>query len=325
MSDDGKLFYSWDPENDDLLQLMWVSREGAETPVEPGWTFDASPTTGHRGWPLSPDGGRIAVKILTDLGPDIWIKQLANGALTRLTFFEGEDRFARWTPDGKAITFLSGRGGDLDVWSRPADGTGDAQLVLDTDGRLAEGFWSPDGEWLLLRTAGPGTGEVGGRDIYGFRPGVDSVPVPLVVTPYDEAGIAISDDGHWMAYQSNETGRKEIFVRPFPDVDRGKWQVSTGGGSGAVWAHSGREIFFLSGGELMVADVDPGPPFSVGPAHRLFVLGPGYYFANNTTSYDVTADDQTFLMARYADWSGSASFVLVNNFFEELKARVPGN
>ena len=147
----------------------------------------------------------------------------------------------------------------------------------------------------------------------------------LVVTEYDESAVDFSSDGRWMAYQSNETGRREVYVRPFPNVDDGVWQISTGSGRGPLWAHNGREIFYLTDeNEVMTASVDPGPPFAVTDRTLLFTAGPEYYFANNTGTWDVTRDDQRFLMARSpATVSGERTYRLVLNFFEELKARVP--
>jgi len=325
LSDDGKLFYTVAGPNSTELQLMWVTRDGAESPVEVDWSFDPSPNTGNRSWALSPDDSRIAMKILTDLGSDIWMKDVATGQLSRFTFADGEERFARWGPDGETITFLSDRSGNFDVWQRPADGTGEAELVYDAETSLAEGFWSPDGDWLFLRTTGLG-GVLGGRDLYGMRPGVDDTPIPLVVTEFDEGAAAISPDGRWMAYQSNATGRREVFVRPFPEVNRSVWQVSNGGGRAALWAHSGRELFYISdSGELMVAEIDPGPPFVVGERRALFELRPSYYFANNTATWDVASDDQRFLMARTVvdTESEPRRFILINNFIEEIRQRVP--
>jgi serine/threonine-protein kinase len=326
LSDNGTLLYNFLPAGASELELVWVDRSGVARPVSAGWTFDPSPNTGNRSWRLSPDGTRIAVKKLTDLGPDIWIKPVSDGPESRLTFYEGEDRFARWSEDGTTVTFLSDRDGSMQVWRRRADGTGDAELVLDREVRgLNEGFWAPGGEWLLLRTGGVG-GVTGGRDIYAMRPGLDTTLVPLATSEYDESAVAFSPDGRWMAYQSNETGRREVYVRPFPDVDRGKWQVSRETGRGPLWAHSGREVFYLTDdGGVMAATVDPGPPFAITEWKLLFEVGPEYYFANNTASWDIAPDDQRFLMAR-STGSGTGTlrvFVLVLNLFEELEARVP--
>ena len=134
------------------FEFVWVTRSGEASPVDPGWTFDAD--TDNRGWDLSPDESRLALKARTDLGTDIWIKELPDGPLSRLTFPEGEDRFPRWSPDGASVTFLSSRSGNLDVWTKRADGVGDAELLFDHEVTLAEAVWSRDGEWLVLRTGG---------------------------------------------------------------------------------------------------------------------------------------------------------------------------
>ncbi|MGD8319514.1 MAG: protein kinase, partial [Gemmatimonadota bacterium] len=203
-------------------ELVWVTREGVATPVDPGWTFD--PGEANRGWSISPDGTRLAVRIWTAAGHDIWVKELPRGPLSRLTFDEGEDRMPRWSPDGTQVTFLSSRGGNLDVWSRRADGVGEASLLFDYERFLAQGFWTPNGKWLVLRTGGT-PGELGGRDVLAVQPGVDSVARPLLASGFDEQAPAISPDARWIAYISDETGRNEVFVRPFPDVEGGKWQV----------------------------------------------------------------------------------------------------
>jgi serine/threonine-protein kinase len=311
------------------FELVWVARSGEVTSVDPGWTFDAD--ADNRGWDLSPDETRLALKARTDLGRDIWIKELPDGPLSRLTFAEGTDRFPRWSPDGESVTFLSARAGELDAWTKRADGVGDADLLFDHEVVLAEAVWSPDGEWLILRTGGV-AGVTGGRDILGLRPGVDSVPRPLVVSDFDEAGPAVSPDGRWLAYQSDETGRREVFIRPFPDTEGRKIQVSDGGGRAAVWAHSGRELFYVTDGpttfghrDLMVAEIRPGPLMAVVERRVLFSVPDGIYFANNSTSYLVTEDDQRFLMARVAgtgEEQNQDELILVQNFFEELKERV---
>ena len=109
--------------------------------------------------------------------------------------------FPRWSPDGESVTFLSSRAGDLDVWTKRANGVGDAELLFDHEVTLAESIWSPDGEWLILRTGGTAS-VAGGRDIVGLRPGVDSVARPLVVSDFDEAAPTVSPDGRWLAYHS---------------------------------------------------------------------------------------------------------------------------
>jgi serine/threonine-protein kinase len=309
------------------FQLVWVNRSGQSTLVDPDWIFQ--PGIDNRSWAVSPDGRRLALKVLTDLGNDIWIKELPDGPLSRLTFDEAEDRFPRWSPDGRSITFISPRGGNLDVWTKPADGTGEAELLVDLERTVAEAFWGPDGETLVLRTGGT-SGVIGGRDILAYRPGTDSVPVSLVDSEFDEAAPMLSPDGRWLAYHSDETGRREVFIRPFPDVDQGKWQVSDNGGRQPVWSADGNELFYVTGGsgtfgrrDMMVAEIETGPPFAIVRRHSLFSLSEGYYFANNSRSYELAPDGERFLMARVIDTEEDPSqLILVQNWFTELEARV---
>ncbi len=303
-------------------EFVWVTRSGQATPVEAGWSFVPG---GNPGWSLSPDGARLALKAETQAGADIWVKQLPDGPLSRLTFYEGIDIRPRWAPDGESVTFLSNRSGNFDVWSRRADGTGEPEVLSpggSSGGNPGVGFWSPDGEWMVLRT--------GGRHILALRPGVDSVPLPLLTEEYDEQAPALSPDGRWLAYVSTETGSPEVFVRPFPDVDSGKWQISTDGGVQPVWAHNGRELFYIDGSRALVAtQVETASSFQVGGKETLFTLPPGYNSGAVSILYDIAPDDQRFLMYRpyqgdsQEDPGPPSQLILVQNFFEELKRLVP--
>ena len=324
VSDSGELLYQTGTVQTGA-EFVWMTRSGQATPVDPGWSFD--PGGGNAAWSLSPDGTRLAVRAVTNANQDIWIKELDDGPLSRLTFDEAEDWSPLWAPDGETVTFVSFRRGDRDVWTKRADGTGEAELLYDGEASIIEGFWSPNGEWLVLRSgaiaAGPNT-----RDILALRPGVDSVPLPLLAEEYDEAEPAVSPDGRWLAYISNETGSYEVYVRPFPDVSTGKWQVSTEGGAMPVWAHSGRELFFVDNSrDLIAAEFDVGSSGSpVGDKETLFTIPPRYFVSAANTLYGVAPDDQRFLMARPYQGSAEEAFiselVLVQNFFEELEARV---
>lgn len=302
-------------------EFVWVTRDGAVSAVKPGWTFD--PGGANRGWALSPDDGRLAFRALVDGNYDIWVKELPDGPVSRLTFDPGEERMPRWTPDGVWVTFLSFRSSPLDMWRKRADGIGDAELVYDHDVALAQGFWGPDGREIVLRTAGA-AGVEGGRDILIFRPGQDSAAVPLLAAEYDEWAPLVSQDGHWIAYQSTETGSNEIFVRPFPSVDDGKWQVSNGGGIMPLWAHSGRELFYVNGdGEIVSAEIQTEPRFRVGERKVLFKRPDGVITSGITGMWDITSDDQRFLMARPAGMTGAPPrMILVQNWLQELKERM---
>jgi serine/threonine-protein kinase len=306
--------------------LVWVDRTGAQRPVDSAWTFRLGQQAGNVGWALSPDGTRLAIGLETESGDDIWIKQLPAGPLSRMTFDTTDDSRPRWTPDGRSVMYIPRL---PEVRRQRADGTGDTEIVLKfTDpGTINEALRSPDGRWLVFRRGGAQAAS-GGRNISGIRPGVDSTPVPLVAKPdVDESAAALSPDGKWLAYVSNETGRDEIYVRPFPATDSGKWQVSTNGGQAPLWAHSGRELFFVDGERnMVVAPVQGGAALQVGARRILFNLGDDLYLTDSEhyTPFDLSPDDQRFIMARVVRRAADRerTFVLVENWFEELKAKV---
>jgi serine/threonine-protein kinase len=305
------------------FEVAWVDRSGQATPVQSGWTI---PAPGYNwGMSLSPDRERLAIQIQTDLGgDDIWIKELSEAPPVRLTFHDGGDRMPRWSPDGQYVTFISSRrGGNFDLYRRRADNTGEAELLVDHQRSIAEGFYSPNGEWLVLRTSGT-AGIHGGRDILGLRLGIDTVPIPLVATDADEWYPTVSPDGRWLAYYSDATGRDEVFVRPFPDTDNGEWQVSESGGVAPLWSQSGNELFFVNpDGDVMVAEVFPGPPFSVGERRALFRLGTG----GMSLPQGISSDDERLLMLQGAraaedETPDTPHLILVHNWFEELKVKM---
>jgi len=313
-------------------EFVWFTRSGEVTLVDAGWTFDPGPGVGS--WSLSPDGTRMAVRAEIDGNVDIWIKELDDGPFSRLTRDEADEWSPAWTPDSEWVTFISDRGGNGDVWTKRADGTGEAELLYDDDALLQEAFWSPDEEWLLVRRSSGGDG---GGDILALRPSEDSVALPLLAEEYDEFEPALSPDGRWLAYISNETSRYEVYVRPFPDVESGKWRVSTDGGIMPAWAHSGSELFFVSWPPPTRVDFiavefdtefDPNSSGSpLGEKETLFPVPPWPLGNVARTLYGVTPDDQRFLAARVQGSAGDDTFVseliLVQNWFEELKERVP--
>ena len=309
---------------------VWVDRRGRVEPVDPGWKINTG--GGNWGLALSPHGRRIAIKLLTDLGTDIWIKQLPGGPASRLTLYPGEDDAPGWTPDGRAVTFISDRPVPPDtarqgqwpgLWEEAADGTGEPRLLWRKDAPT-DGAWSPDGRWVVLGTAGP-AGTSGGHDILAARPGVDSVARRMAATAYDETAPAVSPDSRWLAYVSNETGEDEVFVRPFPNVNGGKWQVSSGGGSAPVWAHNGGELFHVDGPNMKLVQIHPGPPFSAGRPRVLFAI-PDRVRAGSLVggTFAISPDDQRFLMVRDKIWDDTTGtrLVVVENLFSELRNKV---
>jgi serine/threonine-protein kinase len=300
------------------VQPMWVTREGRSSAIDSAWTFNR-PFNG--GLSLSPDGHRLALAIAGDRTADIWIKQLDHGPLTRLTSEEFLKYRPVWSPDGQAVTYLVDPGNNnAAIYRKRADGGAPAEKLLASSRALAEALWSRDGHWLVVRNTLPS------RDILGFHPGTDSVPVPLIASPkFEERAATLSPDGRFIAYQSDESGRDEIYVRPFPRTDDGRWQVSTAGGEEPLWSRGGREIFYRDrSAQMMSVPVTISPAFSAGPPRALFSTT-GYAKSPGNRAYDVTPDDQRFVMLRLVADSAApppAQLVFVDNWLRELATKL---
>jgi serine/threonine-protein kinase len=301
-----------------LFEPVWVERDGITRAIDPGWSFQGNSTNSSVA--LSPDGTRLAVSIGGAGAWDLWIKQLDRGPLSRLTFEGLYNRRAAWTPDGESVSFVSNRSGAYEVWRKRADGSTAAERVLSAERQVYEVAYSSDGTWMVYRV---GTSTGGGNpDIYAVRQRNDTAGSPLLTGGFWESSPALSPDGRWLAYASNESGREEVYVRPFPDAGSARWQVSLDGGSEPVWAHSNREIFYRNGDRDMVAArVATGAPFAVTGQVVLFP-GADYLSGARHAMYDVSRDDQRFVMLRVAGTGATGTLILVQNFFEELKQRV---
>jgi len=305
-------------------EMVWVDRAGRETPIDSSWTFRHTVAGSNAGWALSPDGSRLVIGLNTSSsGDDIWLKRLPDGPLSRLSFDSIPEIRPHWSPDGRSVIF--GSWASNSVHRKNADGTGQEQTLVDLKQDIYEAVFSRDNKWLLLRTGGT-VNQVGDRDIWAMQLGVDSAPRPLVVTPtFDEAAIALSPDSRWLAYESNETGKTEVFIRPFPNTDSGKEQVSNGGGVAPLWSRDGRELFYVNANRQMTAvSVAPAGPLKVGAPKVLFTLRDAIYLSpsENYTPYDVARDGR-FIMARVVESAGgkAAPLTLVENWFQEWKQR----
>ena len=254
---------------DGLVTPVWVERDGTAREIDPGWSILGDPNWTSPA--LSPDGTRLAIGIRDSEGTyDQWVKLLDAGPLLRLTFEGTNNRRATWSPDGQSLTFSSNRAGSDDLWTKRADGSGVADLVLDREAIILESLYSPDETWLVFREGGTGQGR---SDIYRIRSGTDTVAVPLVTTEFVVRSPALSPDGQWLAYVSNRSGRAEVYVSPFPDADSGLVQISLDGGREPVWAHSGRELFYRNGANEMVAvQVVTDPTLATAAREVLFSL-----------------------------------------------------
>ncbi len=299
--------------------LVWVDRQGQSEPLK------TSPRN-YQYLRLSPDGTRVALDI-RDQENDIWFWELAGRKLTRLTFDPTQDRFPVWRSNDQVL-FMADRTGTPTLFSQASDGTGVAEpLTTSAEVNATPMSVSPDGAWAVLRTGVPQA-----FDLSLLALSKDHRMQPLLHAPsVSEQNGEISPDGRWLAYQSNEgqAGRVEIYVRPFPNVDRGRWQVSTEGGTQPLWSRGGGELFFLSPtGAVMAVRFAPGPRWTATAPTKLFDGGPYSFGAGEAfgRSYDYDSTSRRFLMIQTLDspeTSAALSVVVVQNWFDELKRLVP--
>jgi tRNA A-37 threonylcarbamoyl transferase component Bud32 len=312
------------------VQAVWVTRDGVASPIDTSWTWQQF--VNSNGLSLSPDGGRLAVGINESSGQNIWVKQLDAGPLTRLTF-EPQTIRPGWSADGRYVWYGSRDSTGLRLVRRRADGTGTPETILDPAGDVEEVVETRDTAVMIVRL----TVVAGGRQIFLFRRAAgagDSALTPLLAAPgYNQMSPALSPDNRWLAYTSNESGRNEIYVRPFPNVDAGRWQVSRDGGIEPLWSHDGRELFFRSTSPRVVVSVPilakPGSGFEMGEQQVLF---PDPYFRDQYhPQYAVSPDDRRFVFKRRPADGGTDSgspreavAILVQHWLAELDLDRPG-
>ena len=265
---------------------------------------------------ISPDGNLVALEVL-DQESDIWIWDFARETITRLTVAPGYDGFPVWTPDGARVVFSSIRDGIANLYGKAADGTGAVERLTESVNQRYPYAFTPDGSQLLFLEV-----RAGGRDLGVLS--LDGTSEPLLATAFDERNAALSPDGRWLAYQSNESGQDEIYVQPFPNVNEGRWPISRGGGTRPLWASDGQELLYLSlGGELMAVRTQTGQSFVPGNAH-VVLSGPNFTPAIYVwRSYDISPDGKRFLMIKEPGETASTELILVQNWFQELERLVP--
>ncbi|MFQ5924347.1 MAG: hypothetical protein ACE5M4_16045, partial [Anaerolineales bacterium] len=255
---------------------------------------------------------------------DLWIYELGREKLTRLTFDPAADWFPLWTPDGLRVVFGSSRdGGEGNLFWKAADGTGQVERLTTSPNRQASYSFSPDGKRLVFLEGNPKTSADLGVLLMEGEP----TPQPLLQTQFNETRAAISPDGRWIAYRSDESGRFEVYVRPFPNVEEGKWQISRDGGASPLWGPEGRELFYRSGEAMeamMVVTIETEPTFTARSPEVLFT---GRYYTGLGRQYDISPDGQRFLMMKKGgqteETSARPELIVVQNWFEELKRLVP--
>ena len=278
ISKDGAIFYLPRTVGENERELVWVDRTGASAPIDRVHRYYEDPK-------LSPD----ATRILTTIGPrprsDIWLYDIPRGNWQRLTT-EATNESGIWSPDGNAIAFASNIDGAFDLYIVPSDLSAAPRRITSRRSWDFPKSWSPDGKSIAVveqyRSAMP--------DIFMVAPREGSIPSPYISTPFDEHEAQFSPDGKWIAYQSNESGRDEIYVQSYPRSGR-KWVVSTSGGINPVWRRDGKELFYRSANRMMSVSTETGSGFTAGKPQVLFKGDYDDYF-------DVTPDGQRFVMIK---------------------------
>jgi eukaryotic-like serine/threonine-protein kinase len=295
--------------------LVWVDRQGHETPIP-------VPPRPYLLPGLSPDGTRFAV-FANDHERDLWLWDLGRSTLRRLTFTPGLDVVHVWTPDSQRVIFASERAGVRNLFWQAADGTGAVEGLTESPNTQYPTAVSPDGGRLIFSEEDPRTG----NDVMVIELDGTRRITPLVQSPFIERNGIISPDGRWLAYEADESGRFEVYVRPFPLVNSGRWDVSTAGGTRPIWTRSGQELIYVSPtGALMRVGVVRGPSWAA--TTPTLVVKEGYFTIPSWwgRSYDISPDGQRFLMIKEGGADGTAapaSLIVVQHWFEELKRLVP--
>ncbi|MGH9443957.1 MAG: protein kinase domain-containing protein [Thermoanaerobaculia bacterium] len=283
VSDNGVLVYRGGASNDD--RLVWVDRTGKEI-------SDLDKPGGYSGTALSPDGGRLAID-LSDPHSDkhaIWIRDLARGVTSRLTFDASSSTSPIWSPDGNFVLYSSDRKGSPSLFEKSASGTGAEKEIWSCGETVLASDWSRDGKFAAVNRLTPKNS----WDIWIVPMDGSARPFPFVASPFVDVLPTFSPDGRYVVYMSNETGRFEIYVQQFPGPG-GKWQVSANGGLEPHWSADGKTIYFRSlDAKMMSASVDAGQTFTTGVPQALFEtrFQPG----QRRNSFVVTRDGQKFLI-----------------------------
>ena len=262
---------------------------------------------------ISPDGRRVAVAMGPQGNRDIWILDVARGNSTRFTFDPARDDFPAWSPDGKTIAFSSSRGGQLDLYSGPADSPGQEKLLLHTDEPKDESSWSKDGRFLVFSSSSSKTA----RDVWALPLSGEAKPVSLVQTAFPERRASASPDGRWLTYVSQESGTAEIYVRPFTTQagTAPKWLVSKGGGFLPRWRPDGKGLYYISTRtEMMEVDLETNKGLSAETPRRLFAVP-----ALAQQGWDLAPDGKRFLFIAQPGSGRVIPFTVVLNWETKLK------
>jgi Tol biopolymer transport system component len=323
VSDTGNLVYVAGRGGFQNVSIYWMDREGKFTALRetPG---------GYSNPAFSPDGKRLALDINDGKRRDIWVYEWERDALTRLTFAGESNGYPVWTPDGQRIVYSSQeKGGMFNLWWIRADGGGNAQRLAESKSTQAARSWRPDGKVLAFAQANPGTNlnimtlPIEGDEKSGWKPGE---PKPFGNSTFNERLPAFSPDGRWLAYNSNESGSYEVYVRPFPGPG-GKWQISTGGGLYPLWSRDGKEFFYRTEDSkiMVVTYTASGDSFQ---ADKPQLWSPGQFTERGLGFYnfDLHPDGKRFAVLKAPGTEQAAAVNKVSfifNFFDEIRRKLP--
>jgi Tol biopolymer transport system component len=305
------------------LAVYWMDRAGKFQPLRSVPGDYVNPR-------ISPDGKQLSLNVFEGGSADVWVYDWSRDTMTRLTFDPGNDIAQSWTPNGQRLTFASNRNGAQNLYWQRADGAGEAQRLTESKNTQFAYSWTPDGKTLAFHETDPATNNdlwvlpMEGDEKSGWKPGKPKV---FLKTPFNEGTPIFSPDGRWLAYQSNESGRNEVYVRPFPGGE-GKWLVSNGGGHQVRWSRNAKELFYVrpEDHKIMVASYRVvGGSFQ---ADKPVLCSPGQLAdIGGRPNYDVAPDGKRFAVLRFPEGKEDAEkndkFVLILNVFEELRRRVP--
>jgi Tol biopolymer transport system component len=286
-----------------LTQLTWFDRSGKRLDTI-GDAVRAADLA------LSPDALRAAISVfdLARRSRDIWFVDIARGLRTRFTFAAEAEQTSVWSPDGSRVVFNANRKGRLDLYMKSSSGAGAEEELLVSDLDKVPADWSRDGRYVAFYVlSAPQTR----NDLWILPLTGDRKPFPFLQTQFNEGQGRFSPDGRWIAYASDESGRSEVYVAPFPGPG-GKWQVSTAGGVWPRWDRGGKELYYrASDNRLMVAEVNgAASAFAVGAVRPLFTL-PG---TGQASAYEVTPDGQRFLVNALSEASMAVPITLLVNW-----------
>src|SRR5882762_582884 len=321
-SETGNLVYVEGRAGGQNVSIYWMDLQGKFMPLRetPGFYYNLA---------FSPDGKRLALEIFDGKRRDIWVYEWERDGLTRLTFAGELNENPIWTPDGQRIAYSSQeKGGTINLWWIRADGAGDAQRLTESKSLHYAGSWRPDGKVLAFSQQSPGatafdilTLPIEGDEKLGWKPGD---PKPFVNSAFSEREPTFSPDGRWLAYESNESGSYEVYVRPFPGPG-GKWQISTGGGVFPEWFRNGKELFYRTPDSkiIVVTYTGSGDSFH---ADKPQLWSPGQFTDRGlgNLNFDLHPDGKRFAVLKAPGTGQTAAVNKLNfifNFFEELRRR----